>query len=714
MARAVDRASGDEEQGDAVFRARGGRPEWEARRDFRVITHQPGAFGTSDGVVFALPSVEETDTVHAALARFGSLTAHRSYTEGDTEYVSVLEEATPRVFGFGCLDVMLAFFGSYDWLWQDRDGLKFMLFLMLMLAIPLVGFNVSLRLGSFLGSNYDFWSAYTGVAFMFVGLPLTYLFVCPTHHLLTNLDKWWIPLGVISMFVDKYLLHARLGGALLLRTIIIGHPDIVNRYYAWNVDLDAQRGRDGATALILAVLHRKYDAARRLVQLGADINKQSNNGVAPLYAACMVRDHSIFLFLIENGADTDSVRTEQGTLLMYLSWWVDLHLINLLLDKEGTNLHRKRLTDHATALHLACVRDDKPSHERDHIAVAKALLDHEQDETMLKRMVNAQMNDGRTPLDICDESGFEELKYLLVHEYGAVHSVDPSSITTTVRLQNACSVVVSTHRLGSGTFGEVYLGTYRASASEEFVQVAVKHFTGSEKVQRFEDEIAVLSKLKPHPNIVRYLSASNARDAYVVLEYCDGGSLYEYLHETPWDEAPLNATLVLRWLSECANGLVFLHSQGVVHRDLKTANVLISGGRHGTIKLGDFGTVKPYHATEGASVTNPVAPAGTCLYQAPELYGENASYTERYDVYSIGIMMWECGARRKPFTHLGQRLHEATVIREVCSGGRPQGAFEVVLPDEYRRLMTECWRQDVTERPFSVDLHDRLERMRHT
>lgn len=145
-----------------------------------------------------------------------------------------------------------------------------------------------------------------------------------------------------------------------------------------------------------------------------------------------------------------------------------------------------------------------------------------------------------------------------------------------------------------------------------------------------------------HPNIVALFGACTKRPhVCLVMEYAEGGSLYNVLHCNP--KPHYTAAHAMSWARQCAEGVAYLHAmrpKPLIHRDLKPPNLLlINGGR--MLKICDFGTV----TDKATLMTNN---KGSAAWMAPEVF-EGYTYTEKCDVFSFGIILWEVLSREQPF-----------------------------------------------------------------
>ncbi|XP_075228054.1 mitogen-activated protein kinase kinase kinase 7-like isoform X2 [Lycorma delicatula] len=234
---------------------------------------------------------------------------------------------------------------------------------------------------------------------------------------------------------------------------------------------------------------------------------------------------------------------------------------------------------------------------------------------------------------------------------------------------------------GKGSFGVVWKGRWRGDF------VAIKHIESEAEKKAFAVEVRQLSRVK-HPNIVRLYGACTSLNRFcLVMEFAEGGSLYNVLHCKPFPT--YTAGHAISWALQCARGVAYLHNmrpKPIIHRDLKPPNLLLVMG--GTVlKICDFGTA----CDKTTSLTNN---KGSAAWMAPEVF-EDTKYTEKCDVFSWGIILWEVLSRRKPFQDIGGSAF--CILWAVHSGRRPP--LIEGCPKPIEKLYTRCWDQNPGNRP---------------
>lgn len=253
-------------------------------------------------------------------------------------------------------------------------------------------------------------------------------------------------------------------------------------------------------------------------------------------------------------------------------------------------------------------------------------------------------------------------------------------------------------QIGTGSFSEVYKGRWNGApvAIKRFLYVDVD--AQKEILDDFLKETALMSSLH-HPNIVKfYGAAKNHPYLYIISEYCERGSLNTILSNK---SAPLSNRKLLGMTVDIARGMTYLHGSDppIIHRDLKSGNLLCD--KNWTIKVADFGLSRVADRTRRMTL------CGTAETCAPEVLSKNYTYTEKADVYSFGIVLWEMfsGLPLYPnlnFFELSQKVVEEDYRPDINE-----------LPDKVPRrivhLMQQCWQKEPERRPSFSDVRKELE-----
>ncbi|KAI5004430.1 hypothetical protein ZWY2020_031673 [Hordeum vulgare] len=198
------------------------------------------------------------------------------------------------------------------------------------------------------------------------------------------------------------------------------------------------------------------------------------------------------------------------------------------------------------------------------------------------------------------------------------------------------------NELGAGGFGTVYKGVLRDGSVVAVKRLYKNSYKG---VEQFANEVDILSRLR-HPNLVAlYGCTSSCRDLLLVYEFVPNGTLADHLHH---GNAGGGDPLMLSWPTrlgiavETAAALAYLHAHQVLHRDVKTTNILLDGGLH--VKVADFGLSRLFPA-DGATQHVSTAPQGTPGYVDPA-YQHRYQLTDKSDVYSFGVVLMELVSSR--------------------------------------------------------------------
>ncbi|KAH7517245.1 serine/threonine-protein kinase STY13 [Ziziphus jujuba] len=256
--------------------------------------------------------------------------------------------------------------------------------------------------------------------------------------------------------------------------------------------------------------------------------------------------------------------------------------------------------------------------------------------------------------------------------------------------------------VAQGAYGTVYRGSYNGQ------DVAVKILDWGEDGMAtvaetaalraaFRQEVAVWHKLD-HPNVTKFLGASMgtsnlkipsnstssddqnslpSRACCVIVEYLPGGTLKNFLIRNR--RRKLAYKIVIQLALDLSRGLSYLHSKKIVHRDVKTENMLLDVGRN--LKIADFGVAR----VEAQNPRDMTGETGTPGYMAPEVL-DGKPYNRKCDVYSFGICLWEIYCCDMPYPNLSFADISSAVVWQNLRPEIPR-----CCPSSLANIMRKCW-----------------------
>lgn len=279
---------------------------------------------------------------------------------------------------------------------------------------------------------------------------------------------------------------------------------------------------------------------------------------------------------------------------------------------------------------------------------------------------------------------------------GSTHTSAAEKILAVQPKVGDCEIDIRLLKIGekvaSGSSGDMHRGSYLGQ------DVAIKVLKSEQLTElsgdEFAQEVTILREVK-HRNVVRFIGAcTKPPDFCIVTEYMPGGSLYSFLHK---QDNILQLSLLLKFALDVCKGMVYLHQNNIIHRDLKTANLLLDSNN--VVKVADFGVAR--FQNRGGVMT---AETGTYRWMAPEVINHEP-YDHKADVFSFAIVLWELVTLKLPYESMTP-LQAALGVRQ---GNRPE------LPENTHPglldLMQRCWDTDPVVRPSFSEIEVELEEL---
>ena len=279
---------------------------------------------------------------------------------------------------------------------------------------------------------------------------------------------------------------------------------------------------------------------------------------------------------------------------------------------------------------------------------------------------------------------------------GLFHS---GAVTSSLRdlLQTALGhAYVLDRELGGGGMSHVFLAHEQALGRQVVVKVLLPELAAGVNVDRFRREIQLAAQLQ-HPHIVPLLSAGEADGLpYFIMPFVTGESLRSRVGRE--GELPIAETV--RILRDVVSALAYAHGRGVVHRDVKPDNVLLSGG---VAVVTDFGVAKAVSASaaevQRSGITSLGVALGTPAYMSPEQATASPQTDHRADIYALGVMTYEMLTGMPPFTG---RSAQAVLAAHVVEEAQPVDRRRPAVPPTLAALVHQCLAKRPADRPQSA------------
>jgi len=252
------------------------------------------------------------------------------------------------------------------------------------------------------------------------------------------------------------------------------------------------------------------------------------------------------------------------------------------------------------------------------------------------------------------------------------------------------------HIVGIGSFATVYCGYWIKTKVAVKVIRSRPNKTSGYLRDSLMDEAYLWVKLI-HPHVVTFLGAhiSDGPNMYIVTEFMERGSVSDLLH---------NKNLVVEYehvrsiAKDCCKGMAYLHHNNVIHRDLKTPNLLVDN--QWKIKVSDFGLSR---FVKDSDTAQRLTACGTPSWAAPEVLND-LKYSQKADVYSFAICLWELCTRKDPYTNMSA---PQVVLFVAVKNKRLK--IPKSVPQAFVDLINDTWKTDPNDRPEFITLADRFE-----
>ncbi|BFU24198.1 protein kinase, putative [Entamoeba histolytica HM-3:IMSS] len=466
-------------------------------------------------------------------------------------------------------------------------------------------------------------------------------------------------------------------------------------------------------------------------QRSANMNAKNKIGETPLHKAVFNKCIRLILveLLLKAGAEVDATTKNGSTAMHYAMYMERTDLISILLENNAS----MEIKNEKGETPLSIVSKSKNQSFQNTVKYFKEVIEYlkgiNADTQEIKMFIHNRLFKWKLKeitAKQLDKIGIKAIgrQRELMKEFKKIEDIDPAKLSdksTQIEseekereklLNNILSSskflykVEYTELIGTGTSGKVFKGILEGK-----IDVAVKTLkAGSLKeVEEFQHEFGVLSKLD-HTNIVKFFGVfqDEHQKMMMVMEYCDRGSLYDVLSK---GDLKMKFETLFDFSEQIAKGLEYLHNKNILHRDLKSLNILVQtkvnekGQEHLVLKICDFGLSR-FNSTDNLNTLQKLR--GTYAYCAPEIYFSQP-FTYKSDIFSYGIILWEMTYRtihqkyQRPYQEFPDiKLDVQIILKSATLNLRP--TIPASTPLSLTNLIKQCIIKEQDGRPSSSDI----------
>lgn len=502
-----------------------------------------------------------------------------------------------------------------------------------------------------------------------------------------------------------------------------GDPQIIEDFLSFEgIDVTLANS-DGNTALHYFCQNGRGDQCmktfNKFLKLGADINAENRHGETPLFKAIFNRYESLAMVqtLLHHDARVDIATKQHGETVLHYAVRLGREDLVYVLVAAGAPLNVKSSTEEMTPFEMAC-RDEHTTNVANYLAkiqgieysktrktgsgiakpVSKVEIKNpemrrrekpktERDKKNSKNSLISKVRKNRVNIkefEISSPQGEMQHKTHVDIEYNWTGEQDPESAFELVE------------KVGEGAFGAVF----RAIHIETQFTIAIKKVPLGAKTsfeEAIKKEISILKQCRHHFIVQYYGCFFKEQHLWILMDFCKRGSIEDLLQDTPGRTLPEDQ--ISQFLYAALEGLSYLHSRNIIHRDVKAANLLRT--EEGYVKLADFGVSSQIRQINsqnpGLMKSYSRKNVGTPLWMAPEVLLQTG-HDFKADIWSLGITAIEMADGRPP--HHEKNLMRAMAI--IPSSPPPLLKNPSAWTQEFNDFLKTCLVIDHKERPSSI------------